>query len=291
MGPTNEEKSPWVEGIIHDFWDKSPENDLHMGHREKAWDAPLVGFARGDDPFFARFKADLGPFYWTPEEIFNATFPDRRASANELSVICYVLPQTEATRVEQRREDRLPAERWSRSRGYGEKFNCALRLHLAAELARAGYPAVAPERDPEFAYRQSERFGLASNWSERHTAFVAGLGTFGLSDGLITERGKAVRIGSVVARLDLPATTRPYGDDYQAWCLWHARGTCGACAERCPVDSISKEDGHDKERCRVYIRDVTTPYVTEQFGTADATPCGLCQVRIPCESGIPAALK
>lgn len=290
MKVAQEDKVAWIEKIIHDFWKQSPENDLHMQQREKAWEAPLLGFARGDDPYFSRFKADLGPFYWTPEEIFNATFPENRAAAGELSVVSYVLPQTEATRREQRGMDYLPAERWSRARDSGEQFNCALRLHLAAELTAAGDPAVAPERDADFAYRYSERFGLASNWSERHTAFVAGLGTFGLSDGLITAKGKAVRIGSVVTRLDLPATPRPYGDDYQAWCLWHARGTCGACAKRCPVEAICKERGHDKERCQIYIRDVTTPYVIEKFGLSKATPCGLCQVKIPCEKGVPAAL-
>lgn len=37
-----------------------------------------------------------------------------------------------------------------------------------------------------------------SNWSERHVAFVCGLGTFGLSKGLITEKGIAGRLGSLI---------------------------------------------------------------------------------------------
>ena len=50
----------------------------------------------------------------------------------------------------------------------------------------------------------SDRFGFASTWSERHAAYASGLGTFGLSDGLITPRGQAMRCGSVVARIAVP---------------------------------------------------------------------------------------
>lgn len=230
-----------------------------------------------------------GPFLWMPEEAYAMAFPGSQAPASELRVISYVLPQTPETRSDQRQEKTVPSARWARSRFHGEEFNCELRLHLAKTLTRAGHPSVAPERLPDFAYRQSERFGLASNWSERHAAFIAGHGTFGLSDGRITRWGKAVRFGSVVSRIDLPATERVYGDDHHAWCLWYARGTCDACARRCPVNSITTEEGHDKQACFTYIRGTTTPFATKTYGTG-ATPCGLCQVKIPCEAQVPPAL-
>ncbi|MDP3488049.1 MAG: hypothetical protein Q8S19_08990 [Bacillota bacterium] len=37
---------------------------------------------------------------------------------------------------------------------------------------------------PLFTSKASGKYGYVSIWSERHTAFVAGLGTFGLCDGL-----------------------------------------------------------------------------------------------------------
>jgi ferredoxin len=273
----------WVETIVQDFC-TSAANSLQNGTGEPAWGEPQIAYARGDDPLFERIKADIGPFYWTPAEAFKLEYPDIPVKPSELTVICYSLPQTEATRLEQRTARKFPAERWARSRFHGEEFNCALRLHLAGQLTKAGYPALAPERLAGFDYRQSERFGIASNWSERHTAWIAGLGTFGLSDGLITRAGKAVRFGSVVVKMILEATPRPY-DGYQNWCLWHAQGTCGACIQRCPVGAITSE-GHDKRKCFDYIRNVTTPYVREHYGTG-ATPCGLCQVKIPCEDRVP----
>ena len=38
----------------------------------------------------------------------------------------------------------------------------------------------------------SEKYAYASTWSERHAAYAAGLGTFGLSDGLITAAGQGM---------------------------------------------------------------------------------------------------
>lgn len=273
-----------VRQLIFDFWRQSELNTLDNGTGEKAWAEPLVAFARGDDPHFQQFKKDLEPFYWLPDEAWSMKFPGQSIAASELSVVAWILPQTDATRIDQQNATELPAERWARSRDFGEKFNCALRHHVADRLTEAGYPAVAPERLPDFAYQHSETFGIASNWSERHTAYVAGLGTFGLSDGLITPRGKAVRIGSVVTRINLPATERPYSD-YQQWCLWHAQGRCGVCIRRCPPKAITPA-GHDKQKCFDYIRKVTAPYAQTTFGT-EATPCGLCQVKIPCEMRIP----
>lgn len=274
----------WIEKVVRDFC-ASPANSLQNGTGEPSWGEPEIAYACGDDPLFTRLKADIGPFYWTPAEAFHLAYPDVTVEPSALSVICYILPQTAATRRDQRTATEVPAERWARSRFHGEEFNCSLRLHLADTLTQAGSPAVAPERLAGFDYRQSERFGLASNWSERHTAWIAGLGTFGLSDGLITKVGKAVRFGSVIVKMALEASPRTYAG-HQDWCLWHAQGTCGACMQRCPVDAITAE-GHDKQKCFAYIRNVTTPYVREHYGTG-ATPCGLCQVKIPCEARVPA---
>jgi epoxyqueuosine reductase len=278
-----------AEKIIQDFWESAPSNSLHLETGEKAWEKPHIAIARGDDPLFLYHKELIGSFLWTPEEAYALAFPNSPVPACELQVISYVLPQTAKTRTDQRQEKTLPSERWARSRFHGEEFNCDLRLHLAETLTKAGYPSVAPERLPDFDYQQSERFGLASNWSERHAAFVAGHGTFSLSDAMITRWGKAVRFGSVVSRIDLPITERVYGEDHHAWCLWYAKGTCGACAKRCPVDAITTEEGHDKQVCFRYIRGTTAPYATKTYGTG-ATPCGLCQVKIPCESQVPPAL-
>jgi epoxyqueuosine reductase len=278
----------WVETLIRDFLDTSPENTMGAETREKSWDESVLGWARGDDPVFLEIKADIGDFLWTPEEIFSLTFPDIQVAPEELAVLVWILPQREATKEDQGKEKEFPCERWSRSRHFGEIANMSLRRHIAGALTEAGYPAVAPMASPLFDLRNSPRHGFASNWSERHAAYACGLGTFGLSDGLITPKGKAHRLGSVVARLDVPPAKRPY-DTHTAYCLYHARGTCLKCVARCPVGAIT-EKGHDKEACRRYVYE-TAPSYTESTLGHRVVGCGLCQTGVPCESRIPMKLN
>ena len=251
-----------------------------------AWGQALVGYARGDDPLYLRYKEVVGPFHWTPAEVFGLTFPELDATPAELSVISWVLPQTPEARAGNARARRYPTERWIRSKHDGEGVNDALRDHVVATLAGVGVVAVAPLRSPHYARERSPRWGWASTWSERHAAYAAGLGTFGLSDGLITAVGKAMRCGSVVARLPLPATPRPYTDRH-AYCLHFSEGTCGACVRRCPVGAITLA-GHDKDACGAYLEHVSAHRVLPRFGFA-TTVCGLCQAGVPCAAGIPAS--
>ncbi|MGD0231350.1 MAG: epoxyqueuosine reductase, partial [Syntrophorhabdales bacterium] len=137
-----------------------------------------------------------------------------------------------------------------------------------------------------FGTKLSTRYGLASPWSERHAAYISGLGTFGLCDGLITPLGKAVRCGSVVSRLSIPPTPRPY-DGIHAYCLFFTQGVCGKCIGRCPAGAISRE-GHDKLKCQAYIETVSAAHAREKYGI-ESYGCGLCQTKVPCESRIPSS--
>lgn len=276
-----------AEVTVKEIVETSPENSLR-GFDERSWDSPLIGFSAGNDPLFKSYKEIIGDFYWTPLEVMQTVYPDADFDENNLSVISWVLPQTENTLADQRKEDKLPASRWVHSRHYGEKFNEFLRASVRDTFTGMGIRAVAPAITKGFGYKQSEKAGICSNWSERHTAFAAGLGTFGLSDGFITERGKAVRIGSVVIDAKIEPDKRIFKTHTEN-CLFYAKGTCGACIKRCPVDAISCK-GHDKKICHDYIRGVTAPYSEKILGAWE-TPCGLCQVKIPCERMNPMSIR
>ena len=274
----------WVETVIKDFINQSRENTMKNAENEKAWGDPLVGFSRGDDPLYQDFKEHVGPFHWTPLEIFTQTFPETKAAAGDLTVISYILPHTERTKIDSRKETAYPSERWARARIFGEKANNELRHHIVALLRGKGIQALAPLLSPLWGTKVSDRYGFASTWSERHAAHASGLGTFGLCDGLITPRGKAMRCGSVVAQIKIPPTRRPY-DNHRAYCLFFSKGICGKCIQRCPAGALSKE-GHDKNKCRSYMHPRTEDYVKSHFGFA-GYGCGLCQTGVPCESKIP----
>jgi epoxyqueuosine reductase QueG len=274
--------SAWIEESIRDFA-KSPENTLGERLREPAWETPLVGFASGDAPLFRKTG---NPPSLAPREIFARAFPDVWTAADQLTVIAWVLPHTKATKAENRKEKLHASERWALAMTEGERFNQGLRAHLIAKLAEAGYRAMAPRDVPSPAPNSAGGKGLSATWSERHAAFVSGLGTFGLCDSLITPAGKAVRCGSVIARIAVPAPPRPY-DAIHAYCLFFTQGVCGKCITRCPAGAISRE-GHDRAKCRQYLETVALPAIREEYGI-EAGACGLCQTKVPCESRIPAS--
>lgn len=276
----------WITGVIKDFM-ASPVNTMEKWGNEPAWADPLVGFSSGADPLYQFYKEDIGSFYVSPLEFISYAYPDGRFTAEGLTVVSWVLPQTEATKRDHRRETHFPSERWVRSRIMGEKVNVKLREHLVGKLCEEGVEAVAPMLSPLWNRATSEKYANASTWSERHAAYVAGLGTFGLSDGLITPVGKAMRAGSVVADIRVEPSLRPY-TDHHAYCLFYSEGTCGECMARCPIGAIT-ESGHDKRVCSKYL-DMTKEYVSLHYGF-NGYGCGFCQTGVPCESGIPLSMK
>lgn len=274
----------WISQFIKDFVKTSPQNQMGLSDHEPIWEEPLVGFANGADPVFVQIQNDVGDFYWTPSQIFNLTFPDQPAKPRDLTVISWILPQTSRTKEENTQDKIYPSERWTRGKFLGKAFIAALQTRLIEELREAGAAAVAPSLSPLFAQRNSPKYSYASNWSERHAAYACGLGTFGLCDGLITPFGKAMRTGSVIARLFVPPTDRPY-TDHNAYCLFYTHGTCKKCVENCPANAIS-EAGHDKEKCRRFLRGPAWDHSKKNYGLDEYT-CGKCQVDVPCSSHIP----
>lgn len=274
----------WAEDFIN-----SPANDLGRpeGPPEPAFGRPLLGFAAGDDPIWAEFKKVVDPGHWTPQEAFELAFPGTEAPAEELSVISWALPQTEATRKDQRAARDFPCERWARSRRFGQpQVVDGLGRHLTEGLREIGIQAISPDFLPEWQGIEGGRFLFSSNWSQRHAAHAAGLGSFGLCDGLITPLGKAVKLGSLVARANFPATKRDYSGPYDH-CLFFNSGTCGKCIKRCPAGAISPQ-GHDKQICRAFIYDKSIPYISAAWpDITGAYGCGLCQTALLCESRIP----
>jgi len=282
----NKDPEKFIEGVITQFVQESPTNRRKVDGG-KYWETPLVGFASGEDLLFKQYKKIIGEFHFTPQEIFELTFGGRKPS-EELSVISWVLPTSEDIRKSNRKEARYPSLLWAHTRDFGEQFNVKLRNHLVSILKKKGYKAIAPMNSPLWKRLRSPEVGIASNWSERHIAYVCGLGAFGLSDGLITAKGKAMRVGSVVTNLFLKPSEKIY-PHHHANCLYYFNKTCQVCAARCPAGAIT-EKGHDKDKCYEYTYSVVGTAKKGEYGV-EITGCGLCQTKVPCEFEIPKLIR
>jgi epoxyqueuosine reductase len=276
----------FIEKTITKFVHRGPGN-RRKADGGKYWDTPLVGFSSGDDPLFKQYKKIIGKFHFTPQEIFDLTF-GKSKTPRKLSVISWILPASIDIRKSNRKEDKYPSLLWAHARDFGEQFNVKLRDHVVSLLKRKGYRAVAPMNSSHFKRLKSPNVGLASNWSERHAAYTCGLGAFGLSDGLITAKGKAMRLGSVITDLPLKPSEKIY-PHHQANCLYYFNKTCKTCASRCPAGAITAK-GHDKNKCEEYMHGVAFRDKKEQYGVK-ISGCGLCQTKVPCEFEIPKLIQ
>ncbi len=245
----------------------------------KMFEAPIFAFGAADDEYFRLLKEPtaIGEHFMLPQE----WLPGSK------TVISFFLPFTEAVKKGNRRDMLWPSEEWLHGRIEGQAFKMKLGRYLNSTLKSAGYDSLVPALDERFWANTNTRsnnassdnksrdtLSFTSNWSERHAAFVCGLGTFGLSKGLITKKGMAGRLGSIITELYLSPDQREYESIYE-YC-----SMCGACVKHCPVKAISVDKGKNHNICSGFI-DKTSEKYKPRYG------CGKCQVGVPCESGIP----
>ena len=258
-----------------------------IGHKEeKMWDVPLVGFSAGSDDYYSFFKEDIGSFYWTPAEAYALARSEDSATDQDLVCISLVFPQAAVTKAEQSCNTTIPGSFWISSRNTWEPYIHSVCQNVVDELGAVGVRAVAVDLLPELVWLTSKRYGYAARWSHRHAAFVAGLGTFGLSDGLITTRGKAIRCTTILAMMSVEADKREY-ESHTEWCSYYRDGSCGVCIGRCPVGAITK-NGHDKVACKAYEDHLREMLIIDgSMQPPYMLCCGLCQTCVPCQDRVP----
>jgi epoxyqueuosine reductase len=281
----------FIEEAIKKYVRESSANRLDSFGGDYIFEEPLIGFADGDDPLFDEYKKVVHEDHFSPREILirhlTETMKIEAPQSQRVSVISFVLPANRETLRSNIREKEGPSLRWNHTRWKGQDFINQLSNDLVVLLQKMGVNAVAPELSPFFKITALPD-GFASNWSQRHMAYAAGLGTFSLNEGFITAKGMAMRSGSVVAGLKLTPSIRPY-KHFRANCLFYAGEKCGQCISRCPGGALS-EKGHDKLKCFEVLYTKQKPWLEGAHGPGyigKYAGCGLCQTGVPCSDRIP----
>jgi len=241
---------------------------------------PLIGFATANNEYYQSIADNDGaniafasPEFWLP---------------GAKTVISFFFPFDERLRHSNRAGGK-PSYEWMHGRVQGQAFIEEFAKLLQKTLTDTGNKAVIPQLDEKFWANTNPRYTepdgttrrqFSTNWSERHAAFGAGLGTFGLAGNLITEKGTAGRLISVV-------TTAEFTDAHPVRFLNQLPGLydyctrCEVCIKRCPAGAIGEMGKKDIPKCFAFMGEIGK----ERPGLKG---CGICQVKIPCETVNPA---
>lgn len=225
------------------------------------WGRPLVGFADADGPCVRDLRHVVSPTHHLPQEFLpGATV-----------VVCYFLPFARA--VERTNLGGVePSVAWVDAYNDTNRMFPLINEELARLVEGWGYRAASPS---DTGFTGDGR--ILSNWSQRHLAFAAGLGTFGLNNMLITEAGTCGRLFSLVS--DLPVA--PDAPLETERCLHKLGRGCALCARRCPVGALDERGAFDRRACYERLCDFD-----RRLG---ADVCGKCVVGLPCTFRDPSA--
>ena len=267
------------EKTLKEYVQESPSNFLQKEVALKPelagmrfYDEPLIGYAAAEDPIFLEFKKSgiIGAHFITPVE----WLPEAK------TVISVFLPFSEQVRVSNRQDLSWPSCELLHARIEGQVFQNILCRFLEELFRKEDFAVLSPMVNSLFktgnplCTEKADQNFYSSNWSERHVAYAAGLGTFGLSKGLITRKGVAGRFISIITSCFFEPDKRSYKGIYD-YC-----SNCGSCVRNCPVRAISPEKGKNHPICSAFL-DKTKEKHSPRYG------CAKCQVKVPCEFMMP----
>ena len=116
-----------------------------------------------------------------------------------------------------------------------------LSYYIVNLLQSLGAAAIAPtftdwghEMMMDFQYEgPTSRYSI-SPAPERAWAVAAGLGTYGLHDMVISSKGTAIILTTIMTSVKIAPTPKPTSE----YCLWYRNHSCTRCVDRCPGQAI-----------------------------------------------------
>jgi len=245
-----------AEAITTTIRDQVAQARTATGYRE-----PLLRFAPADDPRFLELRRIVEPTHMLPHDLL----PGAR------SVVAFFLPFARWVVEANAQHREQVAPEWAMAYVETNALIGRITARLIESLAEQGVSAAAQPATHNF-----DPVSLVCRWAHKSVAVIAGLGSFGLHQMVITDAGCAGRFGSLVLDADLPTAPVEPGQR----CLYFHDGSCLECVRRCPVGALDAGRPLDKQRCRHHQKAVAQKYGV----VSPADVCGKCAIG-PCSFG------
>jgi epoxyqueuosine reductase QueG len=267
--------SPGLKEIVRRIAETVPEYEAEYG-LAGSWKAPLAAVVPVDAPGFSRLKEIVSPTHLLPQDILSGA----------KSVIVFFIPFTDRI-VDSNTASGPASEAWVLS--YIQTNDLIARISANLEELLRGFGAESGKIPATHNFDEDR---LVSDWSHRHIAWIASLGSFGMNNMLITKAGCCGRFGSLVTSCAfLPEEYAPSASAPER-CLHKLRrangnaggDACRLCHRRCPAGAY---EGGRFDRRRCYARCLENARLYERLGYADV--CGKCLTGLPCSTRDPSA--
>jgi epoxyqueuosine reductase QueG len=233
-------------------------------HLDTMWKEPVIEIISANDERLKMLKEAVSPEHLMPRDIL----PDAK------SIISFFIPFQESI-VKSNMEGTMASTQWATAYMETNTVIKTINDRIETLMEQNGYKAGKIPATHNFDVKK-----LISNWSHRHIAFIAGMGTFGINNMLITKNGCCGRLGSILINYELPEYEQ--SRETKENCLNKQGRSCGMCQRKCVVNAYG-HNTYDRHKC--YEQCLKNMEYHKQLGYADI--CGKCLVGLPCSTGCP----
>lgn len=180
---------------------------------------PVIGFASAHDELYTKASDIIGYDVLQPIDLL----PEAQ------TVVSFFVPFDVSPVKYARYREEMSNREWSLAYYELNLLIGKIMDQVITALAEMGVKAVSEPVTENYDHVQ-----LTTKWPHKTSAYIAGIGTFGINRIIITPMGCAGRLGTIVFSEKIAATPRPDQEN----CLYKREGKCGVCVKKCPVQAL-----------------------------------------------------